>query len=114
MSNIVACKMWRSRYNAPMSELHKIALAHKPIFWDVSTDTLQRMDDTAILERFWCYGNWEDYKSIERIIGQDRAKDIFITRAYMPRSNLREETIHLFTLYYHVTPPANRTLSRAI
>jgi hypothetical protein len=97
-----------------MSELHSFALAHKQIFWDVSSSTLERMDDVAILERFWCYGNWEEYKSIEKIIGQDRAKKIFVIRAYMPRTNLREETINLFTHYYHVTPPANRTLSRAI
>ena len=97
-----------------MSELHQFALAHKSIFWDVSSDTLKKMDDTSILERFWCYGNWEEYKNIEQIIGQKRAKTIFLERAYIPRTNLREETINLFTLYYDVTPPKNRTLSRAI
>jgi hypothetical protein len=32
----------------------------------------------------------------------------------MPRTNLREPTINLFTHYFHVTPPSDRPLSRAM
>lgn len=97
-----------------MTELQKFALEHKPIFWDVSTQALEKMDDSTILERFFCYGDWQNYKRVEKIIGKDRAKEIFMKRAFIPRTNLREETINLFTYYFHVTPPQNRPLSRAM
>lgn len=97
-----------------MTELQKFALEHKSLFWDVSQESLSKMDDTTILERFFCYGNWEEYKTIEKMIGRDRAREIFVKRAYMPRTNLREETINLFTLYFHVTTPHDSPLSRAM
>lgn len=97
-----------------MNKLQKFASAHKSIFWDVSVDTLAHMDDIAILERFLCYGNWEEYKAIESIIGKERAKNIFQMRAYKDRSNIREETIRLFTYYFHLDAPHDRPLSRAM
>ncbi len=97
-----------------MTELQEFAKQHKPLFWDVSEKTIEKMDDTAIVERFFCYGSWEDYKQIEGYVTKTRAKEIFISRGYMSRTNLREETINLFTHYFHVTPPSERTLSWAI
>ncbi len=97
-----------------MIELQEFAKKHKALFWDVSEKTIEKMDDTAIVERFFCYGSWEDYKQIEEYVTKTRAKEIFISRGYMSRTNLREETINLFTHYFHVTPPSGRTLSWAI
>lgn len=96
------------------SPLNQFAIANRTMFWDVSAKSLEDMNDTAIVERVWCYGTWEQYKYVESLIGKNRAKEIFIKRAYMPRTNLREETIHLFTHYFHVTPPSDRSLSRAM
>ncbi len=83
-----------------MNELQKFALEHKPMFWDVSCETLGNMSDQAIVERFFCYGDWDEYKTLEKILGISAIKDIFIRRAYMPRTNLREETISFFSDYY--------------
>lgn len=72
------------------------------------------MDDKAILERVWCYGDWEEFKYIESIIGKDRAKEIFIERVWTPRSNIRETTIHLFLHYFSIDVTLSRPISRAM
>lgn len=97
-----------------MSELHNFASSYKAMFWDIPEKNIDTLTDTTILERVFCYGDWEQYKHAEKIISRERARDIFTARAYMPRTNLREETIHLFTHYFHVTAPQDRPLSRAI
>ena len=110
-------KNWISlenRYNASMNEIQKFALAYKPLFWDIQESHIGGLTDVTILERVFCYGNWDQYKYVEKSLGKDRAREIFLDRGYMPRMNLREETINLFTHYFHVTPPSEHTLSRAI
>lgn len=72
------------------------------------------MDDVAILERVWSYGDWEEYKYVESLIGKKRSKEIFIERVYTPRTNLREETINLFIHYFKIDDTLPRTLSRAM
>ena len=91
-----------------MTQLQEFAKKNKPMFWDVKID---KLDDKAILERVFCYGDWEQFRTVESLIGHERSREIFVERAYMPRTNLREPTINLFTHYFHVTPPSDRPLS---
>ncbi len=94
-----------------MTKLQEFAMKNKGMFWDTNPNNL---DDEIVFERVLAYGNWEDFRSVEETIGKEKARDIFIRRAYMPRTNLRESTINLFTHYFHVIPPSDRPLSRAI
>lgn len=97
-----------------MTKLWEFALKNTSMFWDIPKTALENASELTVLERVYCYGNWEQYKDVEKLVWKNRAREIFIERAYMPRTNLREETINLFTHYFHVTPPSDRTLSRAI
>lgn len=94
-----------------MTKLQKFAIDNKTMFWDTDPSML---DDETVVERVFCYGNWEDYRKVESLMGKEKVKSIFVERAYKSRTNLREPTINLFTHYFHVTPPPDRPISRAI
>ncbi len=87
-----------------MNELQKFALEHKPMFWDVSHETLGNMSDQAIVERFMTLGTWEDFFTLQKLIGKKEVKDIFFIRSRIPRTNFRVETIDLFNHYYEKYP----------
>ena len=84
-----------------LEQLRAFARANKGMSWDVKVD---KLDDVAIVERIFCYGDWHDYKNIELWIGKNRVRRIFEARGHMPRSNLRAETVSFFDYYYANTP----------
>ena len=74
-------------------------LEKKPyLAWDV-TDK-KTLSEQSCLEHILCYGDWEDVKESERIIGISRMKSLFEDLLRKRRVNLSPRTQNYFTKYF--------------
>lgn len=74
--------------------------------WSVSDPS--SIDEPAAFEAILNYGDWRDVTSSIDKIGLSKAHQLFINLADQPRSNLRPEIKHYFSLFfdYHDKPTA--------
>ena len=74
--------------------------------WSVADPA--QIDDSAAFEAILNYGDWQDVTSSISKLGLPKAHRLFITLANQPRSNLRPEIKHYFSLFfdYHDKPKA--------
>jgi hypothetical protein len=82
-----------------MKTLQGLVKKNKELFWDVWD--ISKMDNMVIEERFIKYGNWENIKSINKILWEE-AKINYIKIRDKKKSDLSKKTINFFNLYYNV------------
>lgn len=58
------------------------------------------LDEASVVEHVLNYGTWEDFQEMIRIMGIDRAAQVFRDNAFGERTNYRKRTRHYFDLYF--------------
>lgn len=65
-----------------------------------STKNYDKLSEKSIVESILNYGNWEDYLSLEKILGVGRISKVFKKLKSKKRVNLRPQTINYFSKYF--------------
>ena len=90
-------------YNASMATgaLRDFIAARPHLIW--YSKSYDRMDESVIVEATLNYGNWDDFQELMRIIGVDRAAEIFRKQMVTgrQRGNYYPDVAHYFTLYFN-------------
>ena len=81
-----------------MTGLQKTFEKKPYLAWYVKNKT--SLSDKSVLEHILNYGNWEDFKEIERIIGLSRMRVLFKQIVSGKRVNLKPRTINYFENYF--------------
>jgi hypothetical protein len=68
------------------------------LFW--STKNVQNLSEQALTEGILNYGNWDDFKALEKEFGTVRLKSIFQSLINKRRVNLRPQTVNFFKNYF--------------
>lgn len=64
------------------------------------TKEYDKLSEESIVESILNYGNWEDYLSLEKILGVERVSALFKKLKKRRRTNLRAQTINYFSKYF--------------
>lgn len=77
------------------------------LVWWVSDADRSKVNDLATFEAVLNYGTWQDVQSVIATLGWQEAYNKFKSLATAPRSNLKPEIKHFFSLYFakHATTP---------
>ena len=59
------------------------------------------LPEESIVEHVLNYGDWDDFQEMIRIMGINRAAQIFREQAFRQRTNYRKRTRHFFNLYFN-------------
>ena len=81
-------------------KVHKLRefISKKPFLtWD--TKNYEGLSKEAIIERVLMYGDWKEFKEVEKTLGRQEFVEIFTKLASKKRVNLKPETINLFSKY---------------
>jgi hypothetical protein len=81
-----------------MTEIQQFIKNRPHLIW-YSKD-YEHMADESIVEHVLNYGDWEDFKEMIRIMGMDRAAEIFRREAFKKRTNYRTRTRTFFNNYF--------------
>lgn len=81
-----------------MTELQEFIKNRPGLIWYVKD--YDSLDERSIVEHVLNYGQWEDFKEMIRIMGVDRAAQVFRENAFRPRTNYRKRTRHYFDQYF--------------
>lgn len=81
-------------------QLQQLVEKNKALFRDCKIDTL---NEEAIVERFLNYAEIDDIKTMIKLIGYDRVRDIFKQQIMKERCNyISPAIINLFILYFQL------------
>ena len=58
------------------------------------------LPEESIVEHVLNYGDWDDFQEMIRIMGIDRASQIFNAHAFRPRTNYFPDVSRYFKLYF--------------
>ncbi len=74
-------------------------LKNKPyLTWYLKDKTT--ISEKSILEHILNYGDWDDYLLTEKVLGIQKARELFAKLKNNHRVNLRHKTINYFEKYY--------------
>ncbi|MDP2103930.1 MAG: hypothetical protein Q8K26_03350 [Candidatus Gracilibacteria bacterium] len=84
-----------------MTELQKFAKKHSNFWWWVKDPS--HLSDHSVIEGVFCYGDFDEKKSVIQIVGEKEFEKIFVKMAKEKRKSLQPETINYWTDYlrYH-------------
>lgn len=80
-----------------MTELQKF-IKKRRLIWYVKD--YESLDEQSIVEHVLNYGNWDDFLEMIRIMGIERAAEVFRENAFRPRTNYRRRTRDYFKHYF--------------
>ena len=83
-----------------MKKIDTLLVENKSLFWDVKD--ISSLDQIAIEERFFHYGDWRNIQDLVQIYGMDALKSDYIVIRDKTRCNLPKKTVNFFNLYFHV------------
>lgn len=86
-----------SMSNSP-SQLHQLFEQNPELFWYLSQQAYP--SDEVIFEHILNYGTWQQVQTAIKLLGMNKAAAMFKTLAKQPRSNLKPQVKHYFTLYF--------------
>ena len=75
-------------------------ISARHLMWYGDTDNLSL---ESIVEHVMMYGDYEDYLELERIVGRETIKKIFLKQIRKVRINYRPQTINYFKHYLKVS-----------
>lgn len=73
---------------------------NKALFWDIVD--LKKLDDYAIEERFFMYGNWKNILAMKKVFWVEKLRKDYVYLRDKKRTNLSKKTINFFNLYFDV------------
>ena len=82
-----------------MSKLQQLFKEKPYLAWYIR-DT-NDLSEESLLEHIFNYGNWDDYKKAESVLGIEIIKKSFEKMTRIKRVNLRPQTINFFGNYFH-------------
>jgi hypothetical protein len=81
-----------------MTEIQEFIKNRPHLIW-YSKD-YEHLADESIVEHVLNYGDWEDFKEMIRIMGMERAAEIFRREAFKKRTNYHKEVARYFQKYF--------------
>jgi len=81
-----------------MTELQEFIKNRPQLIWYVKD--YEHLGEESIVEHVLNYGDWEDFKEMIRIMGIERAAEIFRAQAFKKRTNYRIRTRSFFDHYF--------------
>ncbi|NCT54901.1 hypothetical protein GW758_03025 [Candidatus Falkowbacteria bacterium] len=88
------------------NEAREKFLKDKAFLWWWVKD-VKKISDAAMLEGTLNYGDWDDVKSVFKILGLNKAASIFSLQIKKKRNNYRPKTLNYFKLYFQEYAPRN-------
>jgi len=74
-------------------------IRNKPyLMW--STKSYDQLSPESIFESTLCYGDWPDFTRLVEIFGLSKSAEFFNSLKSKKRTNLRPQTINLFSRYF--------------
>jgi len=81
-----------------MKDIHAFIRARPYLVW--YTKNYNELSPDSIVEAVLNYGDWNDVKELERILGVEKVAEIFKRNSERKRSNYREKTREFFSRYF--------------
>lgn len=88
------------------NKLREKFLEERALLWWGVKD-VKKISDAAMLEGVLNYGDWDDVKSVFKILGINKAASIFSLQVKNKRNNYRPKTLNYFKLYFEEYAPRN-------
>ena len=80
--------------------LHSLIKQNKHIFWDIAEGKLANLSDSAILERFLAFAEWNECLALFKIFGIKYSSKLFTKILEKKRVNISPKIINLFKLHF--------------
>ena len=83
--------------------IHEFIKKRPYLVWYVSKDNLDKLNEESIVEHVLNYGNWDDVQEMIKILGMEKAAQIFRKQMITgrQRGNYHRKTRHYFNLYFN-------------
>lgn len=81
-----------------MKDIHEFIKERSYLIWH--TKNYDNLSPDSIVEAVLNYGDWNDVKELESILGIEKLAEIFKKNSHRKRSNYRERTKEYFSRYF--------------
>jgi len=75
------------------------------LVWDVKN--AQELSEKSVVEHIISNGDWDDFKELLAIFGEQKTADLFFQTIESQRTNYRPQTINFFKLYFKKYAPGS-------